>query len=91
MFIIEHGWQPAQLSDRTTSDDRHEGGPGAVSLPLPRSDDLGRPDEAPEDGALYVAAWRGGHGQGTQLCPHLTHSYSDCNGIDEYLRLPTNA
>lgn len=21
----------------------------------------------------------------------FTHSYSDCNGIDEYLRLPTNA
>lgn len=71
MFIIEHGWQPAQHSDRTTSDNRHEGGPGAVSLPLPRSDDLGRPDEAPEDGALYVAAWRGSHGQGTQLCPHF--------------------
>lgn len=71
VFITEHSWQPAQHSNRTTSDDRHEGGPGAVSLPLPRSDDLGRPDEAPEDGALYVAAWRGGHGQGTQLCPHF--------------------
>lgn len=71
VFITEHSWQPAQHSNRTTSDDRHEGGPGAVSLPLPRSDDLGRPDEAPEDGSLYVAARRGGHGQSTQLCPHF--------------------
>lgn len=71
VFITEHSWQPAQHSNGTTSDDRHEGGPGAVSLPLPRSDDLGRPDEAPEDGSLYVAARRGGHGQGTQLCPHF--------------------
>ena len=34
-----------------------------VSIPLPRAHGVGRADAPPEDGALPVAAGRGGHGQ----------------------------
>ena len=62
LLLTEHCRQSPQHCDRTTSDDRYEGSPGALPLPIPRPDDLGCADEAAEDGPLYVAAWGGSHG-----------------------------
>ena len=56
--------RPGPDGDHAALPGEHQERGGALPLPLPRPHGLGRAHEAPEDGAVHVAAWRGGHGQG---------------------------